>query len=57
VATHVVGTPDYWGKMMNGPDGFGLADPSPELREAMAGKFLDERNKRCEEIISQKLAS
>jgi catechol 2,3-dioxygenase len=56
-ATHVVGTPDYWGKLMNGPDRFGLADPSPELREAMTGKFIDERNKRCEEIIAQKLAS
>jgi hypothetical protein len=42
---------------MNGPDRFGLADPSPELREAMTGKFIDERNKRCEEIIAQKLAS
>ena len=55
-ATHVVGTPDYWAKMMNGPDRFGLADPSPELREAMHGKYVDERNKRCEEIIAQKLA-
>lgn len=56
-ATHVVGTPDYWAKVMNGPDRFGLADPSPELREAMAGKFVEERNKRCEEIIAEKLAS
>ena len=55
-AKHVVGTPDYWAKIMNGPDRFGLADPSPELRDAMAGKILEERNKRCEEIISQKLA-
>ncbi len=55
-ATHIVGTPDYWGKIMNGPDRWGLADPSPELREAMAGKFIDERNKRCEEIISAQLA-
>ena len=30
---------------------------TPELREAMTGKFIDERNKRCEEIIAQKLAS
>jgi hypothetical protein len=42
---------------MNGPDRFGLADPSPELRDAMAGKILEERNKACEEIISKKLAS
>ena len=50
------GTPDYWAKVMNGPDRFGLADPSPELRDAMAGKILEERNKACEEIISKKLA-
>lgn len=56
-ATHIIGTPDYWAKVMNGPDRFGLADPSPELREAMAGKFVEERNKACEEIISQKLAT
>ena len=56
-AKHIVGTPDYWAKIMNGPDRFGLADPSPELRDAMAGKILEERNKACEEIISKKLAS
>jgi catechol-2,3-dioxygenase len=56
-ATHIVGTPDYWSKVMNGPDRYGLADPSPELREAMAGKYVEERNARCEEIIARKLAS
>ena len=56
-AKHIVGTPDYWAKIMNGPDRFGLADPSPELRDAMAGKILEERNKACEEVISKKLAS
>jgi catechol 2,3-dioxygenase len=55
-ATHVVGTPDYWAKLMNGPDRWGLAEPSKELRDAMAGNIVKERNQRCEEIISRKLA-
>lgn len=41
---------------MNGPDRFGLAEPSAEMRDAMAGKIIEERNKLCEEIISAKLA-
>lgn len=55
-STHVVGTPDYWAKLMNGPDRWGLAEPSKALREAMSGKFVDERNLLCEDIISRKLA-
>ena len=55
-ATHVVGTPDYWARLMNGLDRWGLAEPSKELREAMSGKFVDERNQRCEDIISRKMA-
>lgn len=55
-ATHVVGTPEYWAKLMNGPDRWGLAEPSKELREAMQGKFTEERNRRCEDVIGQKLA-
>lgn len=55
-STHVVGTPDYWAKLMNGPDRWGLAEPSKALREAMSGKFTDERNLLCEDVISRKLA-
>ncbi len=57
-ATHVPGTPDYWQRVMNGnPDRWGMAVPSTALRDAMAGKIVEENNKRCEEIISRKLAS
>ena len=55
-AKHIVGTPESWSKVMNGPDRFGLAEPSAEMRDAMAGKIIEERNKLCEEIISAKLA-
>ena len=57
-ATHVPGTPDYWQTVMNGnPDRWGMAVPTPLLRQAMAGKMVEENNKRCEEIIARKLAS
>jgi catechol 2,3-dioxygenase-like lactoylglutathione lyase family enzyme len=55
-STHVVGTPDYWAGLMNGPDRWGLAEPSKALREAMSGKFTEERNLLCEDVISRKLA-
>ena len=57
-ATHIPGTPDYWQRVMNGnPDRWGMAVPSKLLREAMAGKLVDENNQRCEDIISRKMAS
>jgi len=57
-ATHIPGTPDYWARVMNGnPDRWGMAAPSALLREAMAGKIVEDNNKRCEEIIARKLAS
>ena len=56
-ATHMVGTPDYWARKMPMPDRWGAAVPSKLLREAMAGDITKERNLRCEDIISRKLAS
>lgn len=57
-AHHIPGTPDYWTKVMNGnPDRWGIAVPSKILREAMAGKVVEENNLRCEEIIARRRAS
>ncbi len=57
-AAHIPGTADYWTKVMNGdPDRWGMAKPSKLLREAMAGKVVNENNERCEAVIARKLAS
>jgi catechol 2,3-dioxygenase len=56
-ATHAPGTPEYWAKKMNGPDRWGLAEPTKRLREAMSGRLTEEANLRCEDIISRRLAS
>ena len=56
-ALHMAGTPEYWAKKMPMPDRWGMAIPSQLLREAMSGKLTEERNLRCEDIISRKLAS
>jgi catechol 2,3-dioxygenase len=54
---HMPGTAEYWAKKMPMPDRWGMALPSQLLREAMSGKLTQERNLRCEDIISAKLAS
>ena len=56
-ATHMPGDAAYWARKMPMPDRWGMALPSKDLREAMAGKFTEERNLRCEDIISRKMAS
>ncbi len=55
-ADHLPGMPDYWAKKMPQPDRWGLAVPSQLLRQAMAGKLIEERALKCEDIISRKLA-
>ncbi len=46
--------PDYWNNF--GPCRWGLADaPTPDIRRAMHGLVLAERNERCEEIIAKGL--
>ncbi len=55
-ATHMAGMPEYWAKKMPMPDRWGMSMPSQRLREAMSGKFTEERNLRCEDIISRKMA-
>ena len=56
-ATHMLGDAAYWARKMPMPDRWGMALPSKLLREAMAGQVTEERNQRCEDIISRKLAS
>jgi catechol-2,3-dioxygenase len=55
--THIVRRAEDWAKVMNGPDQWGLATPSPEMIHAMSGRTIEDRNASCEEIISRELAS
>ena len=59
-ATHVPQDPEYWQKVMPGPDRWGTAGlPSNRMRAAMSGALYlgDEQGgqARCEDIIGRKL--
>lgn len=62
-ATHVPQGPDYWQRMVPGPDRWGTAGvPSNRMRAAMSGALYlgeerlgEEQPARCEDIIGRKL--
>jgi catechol 2,3-dioxygenase len=59
-ATHVPQGPDYWRKVMPGPDRWGVSGPpSNRMKAAMSGAlYLGEEqpgDARCEDIIGRKL--
>ena len=49
--------PDYWATAFERPCRWGMATSmTDEMRKAMKGEIVAERNARCEEIIAQGLA-
>jgi hypothetical protein len=58
-ATHVPQGPDYWNKVVPGPDRWGTAGaPTNRMRAAMSGAlYLGEGDsgERCEDVIGRKL--
>ncbi len=49
--------PDYWATAFLRPCRWGLSGmPSDEMRKAMKGLVVEERNQRCEEVIAKGLA-
>ena len=50
--------PEYWATAFNRPCRWGMAmSMTDELKNAMHGKTLEERNRRCEEVIAEGLAT